>query len=168
MPDSVPNPPEWVTLSPEERVWLVASPSTNLVLASLAVGFALLVVMSVGVGFTASLETGRAVSFVTLVAIVALLVGAYGLTRTRQYVLTSERALAGVGLRETRTESVALGAVDDVAVRQSGWQRPLDIGTVRVVTAEGAVEFRLIGSPHEVARQVERLAADAGAGQTAG
>lgn len=158
MVDRVPTPPEWVTLSSDERVWLVTSPSTNLVLASLGVGFVLLVVMSVGVGFTASLETGRVVSFVTLVGIVALLVGAYGLTSTREYVLTSDRALVGVGLRNKRISSVELEAVEDVEIRQGGWQRPLDVGCVRVVTADGsAVEFRLVGSPADVAREIQRV-----------
>lgn len=160
MPERVPNPPEWVTLSHGERVRLVASPSRNLVLAGLAVGFVLLIAMSIGVGFAASLETGRAVSFATLVVIVGLLLAAYGPTRTRQYVLTSDRALAGVGLRTKRVSSVPLEAVSDVQVRQGGVRRFLGVGTVRIVTIDGdAVAFRLVGSPTEIGRHVSRLAA---------
>lgn len=168
MADRVPNPPEWVTLSPDERVWLVTCPSTNLVVASLGIGFVLLIVMSVGVGFAASLATGRVVSFATLVGIVALLVGTYVLTSTRQYVLTSERSLVATGLGDKRTSSVPHQTVEDVVVRQERWHRLLGVGTVRVVTDDGsAVEFRLVGSPRDIARQVERVA-DAGATQPDG
>lgn len=160
MSDRGPDSPEWVTLDADEQVRLVVSPSRNLVLASLGIGFVLLIVMSVGVGFFADLATGRTVSFVTLVFILVLIVGAYGLTKTRQYVLTSDRAIVGRGLRTKRQSAVDLDVVEDVRVDKSNWQEFLDVGTVRLVTTAGtSVEFALIERPDEVGQHVRQLTA---------
>ncbi len=163
-----PDSPEWITLETDERVWLVASPSNNILLASLVLGFALLIVMSVGVSFLTSLATGRVVSFATLIFIVALLLGAYGIVRTRAYLLTSDRAVVGVGLTEKQTSSVSLDAIDEVQIRQSTWQRLLDIGTVQLVTMDGTtVEFALVENPVEIGHEVRRLTGAVLGGQTA-
>lgn len=160
MSDSGPGSPEWLALDDDEHVRFVVSPSRNLVLASLGVSFGLLITMSVGVGLLSDLATGRAVSFVTLVLIVALLVGAYALTGAYQYVLTSDRAVVGTGLWRKRTDSVALQAVTDVAVDQPVWQRLLNVGTVQLVTTTGAtVEFKFVESPAAFGQQIRRLAA---------
>lgn len=160
MSDRGPDPPEWVALDGDEEVRFVVSPSRNLVLASLGLGFGLLIAMSVGVGFFTDLATGRAVSFVTLVFILVLIVGAYGLIKTRQYVLTSDRAIVGQGLRTRRQSAVDLDIVDDVRVDQSSWQEFLDVGTVRLVTTRGtSVEFALIERPDEVGQHVRQLTA---------
>jgi uncharacterized membrane protein YdbT with pleckstrin-like domain len=151
------TPPEWLTLAADERVQFALSPSSNLVLASLGVGITLLVAMSVGVGFVDSLATGRVVSFVTLVIIVMLLVGAYGLTEARQYVLTTDRAVVASGLRARRTTSVELAAVDDVQVVQTSWQQLLNVGTVRIRTTRGiTVELKLVENPDEIGRYVRQ------------
>ncbi len=160
MSDSGPGSPEWVTLDADEHVRFVVSPSRNLVLASLAIGFGLLITMSVGVGFLSNLAAGRIVSLATLVLIVALLVGAYALTEAYQYVLTSERAVVGAGLWRKRADSVALQAVTDVAVDQPTWQRVLNVGTVQLVTTTGAIiEFEFVERPNEVGQHIRRLAA---------
>lgn len=155
MSGSPPDPPEWMTLDADERVRLRSAPSTNLVLASLTAGFALLIAMSITVGFFTDLATGRSVSFAVLVLIVGLLLAAYTVIKTREYVLTSERACAGVGLTEKRVSSVDLKNVRDVTVGQSEWQRPLNVGTVRFVTNDGEpVEFRLVENPATVYRRI--------------
>lgn len=159
MGHSPPDPPRWVTLDSGEQVWLRATPSTNLVLGGLAVGFVLLIGMSILVGFfTDDLATGRAVSFGVLVLIVALLVAAYAVINTREYVLTNERAYSGVGLRNKRVSSVEFEHVRDVTVQQSRWQRPLRVGTLRFVTDDGsAIEFALVENPMDVHQQVLRI-----------
>lgn len=145
-----PSRPEWLTLEDDEQVWLRATPSTNLVLASLAVGFVLLLAMSVVVGFLADLATGRAMSFAVLVLIVALLGAAYVVIKRREYVLTSKRASIGVGLRSKRVSSVAIEDVRDVRVEQSGWQRWVDIGDLRFVADEGTVRFAFVDEPTDL------------------
>jgi len=137
-----------MTLDAGERVWLRATPSTNLVLASLAVGFVLLVAMSVVVGTLTDLATGRAVSFAVLVLIVALLVTASLVTRRREYVLTSDRACVATGLRSKRVSAIAIENVRDVRVEQSTWQRWVDIGDLRFVADDGtAVRFAFVDDP---------------------
>lgn len=158
MGTSAPSPPEWVTLDSDERVWLRATPSSNLVLASLAVGFVLLIAMSVLVSFFTDLATGRVVSFAVLVLIVALLVAAYAVTKRREYVLTSERAYAGVGLTEKRVSSVELTDVREVTVEQSDWERVLNVGSLRFVTdGDSQVTFALVENPAHVYQQVRQF-----------
>jgi uncharacterized membrane protein YdbT with pleckstrin-like domain len=161
MAERTPEPPAWLTLADGERVRLVIAPSTTLVSASLAVGLALLAVMSVGVGFVADLSTGRTVSFATLLFILVLLAVAGGVVETRRYVVTDHRAVVGVGLTDPRVTTVDLDAVDGVRLRQSGLQRRLGVGTVGLVTGEGtALEFHLIDDPERVGRTVRTYAGD--------
>lgn len=142
-----PTPPEWLTLEDGERVWLIASPSRNLLLAALATGFVLLIAMSLLVSAMDDLGTGRAISLTVLLVIVGLLLGAYALTRRSEYVLTSERASAAVGLRSKRIESVDLEDVRDVTIEQSGWQQLVNVGTLRFTADGDALAFSLIGEP---------------------
>lgn len=149
--DSTPGPPEWTTLVAGERVWLRTTPSTNLVLAALAAGFAILVAMSVVVGFFLNIAAGRAVSFAGLVLVVALLVAAYAVTRTHEYLLTSERVCAAVGLTDKRVAAADLDDVRDVTVEQSSWQRVVNVGTLRFVVDGGEdIEFGFVEDPQFV------------------
>jgi uncharacterized membrane protein YdbT with pleckstrin-like domain len=147
MSGSPPEQPAWLTLTDGERVWLRTAPSRNLVLAALAVGFVLLLTMSVAVSAMGDLATGRAVSLTVLLAIVALLLAAFLYIRRNDYVLTSERACAGVGLGSKRTRAVALADVQDVTVEQSGWQQLVNLGTLRFVTAGEDLRFALVENP---------------------
>lgn len=155
--DSTPDPPEGVPLARGEQVWLHATPSTNLVLAALGVGFAILVAMSVVVGFFLDIAAGRAVSLAGLVLIVSLLVAAYAVTRTREYLLTSERVCAVVGLTEKRVAAADLDDVRDVTVEQSRWQRLVNVGDVRFVTETGSVEFALVENPAHLRQRALQL-----------
>lgn len=151
MSDTAPGPPDWLELADDERVRLRTAPSRNLVLAALTAGFVLLIAMSVFVGAQGDLATGRIVSFVVLALIVALLVGAFLLTHHREYVLTSDRVVAGIGFGSKRVEAVALDRVTDVDVEQSAWQRPVSIGTLRFDCADGGdLRFALVGNPATV------------------
>lgn len=151
--DPTPSPPEWVTLAQGERVWLRAAPSTNLVLAALAVGFVILLVLSVVVGFVLGIAAGRAVSFAGLVLVVALLLAAAAVTRTRDYLLTSERVCAAVGVTDKRVTSADLDDVQAVTVEQSSWQGLVNVGDLRFVTEDGSVEFALVADPARLHRQ---------------
>lgn len=153
MSGSTPGPPEWVSLTHDERVWLRVSPSRNLVLAALVAGSGLLLVMSVGVSAMHDLGTGRLVSFTVLLVIVGLLVAASLVTHRLEYVLTSERVCVGVGLRSKRTRFIDLENVQDVSVEQSWWHRLANVGTVRFVTAGGDLAFALVENPGDVQRQ---------------
>lgn len=158
MRGSTQNPPEWLTLDDGERVEIRVSPSRNLVLASLTVGFVLLLAMSVAVSTMTDLGTGRALSLAVLLFIVGLLVATFLVTRRNEYVLTSERVCAGIGLGSKRVVSVYLENVRDVSVEQSSWHQLLNIGTVRFVTESDELAFALVENPmylHQQALQVE-------------
>lgn len=155
MGDSPPAPPAWVSLEDGERIQLRATPSTNLVLGSLAFGFVLLISMSLAVGFLTDLATGRWVSFTVLVFIVVLLVSTYVFIHRREYLLTTERACTGVGLLDKRVRAVDLTAVDDVTLERAWWHRPLNVGTIRFGTeGDGSIAFSLIDDPVTVNTRV--------------
>ncbi|MFT4922844.1 MAG: putative membrane protein YdbT with pleckstrin-like domain [Haloarculaceae archaeon] len=150
--------PDWLTLGTDEQVLIRTAPSTNLVLAGLVVGFVLLLMMSLGISFVASLETGRIVSFIILVVIVGILVAAYGISASREYVLTDERACVGQGLSDKQPTSVDLTDVHEIHLTQPTWQRLLSLGTVQFVTRDGEhLTFRLIENPGLVSQQADRL-----------
>lgn len=155
--DSKPTPPEWVTLEEGEEVWLRASPSTNLVLAALGAGFVFLVAMSVVVGFFLDIATGRAVSFGGLVLVVGMLGAAYGITRSREYLLTSDRICTISGVWRGQVDETAVADVRAVTVEQSAWQRLVNIGDLRFVTDTGTVEFSLVENPTSLHQQVRQL-----------
>lgn len=147
MSGSTPSPPTWLDLDDGERVWMRVTPSRNLVLAALTVGFVLLLVMSVAVSAMSDLGTGRAVSLTVLLVIVGLLVVAFLLTKRSEYVLTSHRVCAGVGLGSKRVVAVDLHDVRDVTVEQSTWQRLASVGTLRFVADGDDLRFTLVGNP---------------------
>lgn len=160
MSGAPPGPPEWLSVSDGERVWLRVSPSRNLVLVALTVGFVLLLMMSVTVSAMGDLGTGRAVSLTVLLFIVALLVGAFLYIRHREYVLTSERVCAGVGLITKRTRAVDLGEVEEVTVEQSTWQQLVNLGTLRFASGEGDVAFELVENPARLHQQALQFVGD--------
>lgn len=151
-----PRSPEWLSLEADEQVWLRASPSQNLVLGTLTVGFVLLLGMSVVVSFFTDIATGRIVSLAVLLFILALLAATYLVINRQEYVLTNERAYVAVGLSSKRTSSVALEEVRDVTVEQSTWQQLLNVGTLRFVTdgESEAIEFALVENPASVYQHV--------------
>lgn len=155
--DPTPDPVEWTALAPDERARLRATPSTNLVLAALAVGTAVLVIMSVVVGFFLDVAPGRAVSVVGLAITLGLLVAAYAVTETRDYLLTDERAYTAVGLTEKRVAAIDLDDVRDVRIDQPGWQRLVNVGTVRFVTDDGDLTFALVENPTHLRERALRF-----------
>ncbi|WP_396611323.1 PH domain-containing protein [Haloferax sp. S1W] len=154
MGSSTLSPPAWLTLADSEQVWVRTAPSRNLVLAALATGFVLLLVMSVTVSAMDDLQTGRAVSFTVLLLIVGLLVVAFLITKRNEYVLTSDRVCTGVGLRSKRVTAVAVRDVQDVTVEQSTWQQLVNVGTVRFVAGGDDLRFSLVGNPVYLQQQV--------------
>lgn len=148
MNDPVHSPPEWLSLEDDEQVWLRASPSGNLVLGSLTVGFVLLLTMSLLVSFFTSLETGRVISLVVLLSILALLGATYVLIKRREYVLTSERAYAATGLSSKEVRSVSLEEVRDVTIDRSGWRGWLNVGDLQFLTEDGIeIRFAFVENP---------------------
>jgi uncharacterized membrane protein YdbT with pleckstrin-like domain len=142
-----PASPEWLDLRPDERVVLQAAPSSNLVLVSLIAGVAMMLGMAVVVGFFTSVATGRRVSFVVLVGIVALIAGTFVLTKRREYVVTTARVCTAVGLTGERVTEYPIEHVRDVTVEQSGWQQLFNLGTLRFATDDEDVRFSLVENP---------------------
>lgn len=143
-----PDPPDWLSLEGDERVWMRASPSGNLVLGSLTVGFVVLLTMSIVVSFFTDLETGRVVSFVVLLSILAMLGATYLVINRREYVLTNRRAYAAVGLSTKEVTSVDLENIRDVTLDRSGWRGWLNVGDLQFLTTEGVgLRFAFIENP---------------------
>lgn len=155
------SPPEWLALAPGEEVWFRGTPSGNLLLASLTIGFLLLTGMSMLVSVGTDLATGRRAMFTVLVVILAVIVGVFITIERREYVLTNERVYVGVGLRSKRVRSVALDDVRDVSLEQSNWQQHLHLGTLRFVTHDEAdtLSFALIEEPQSVYSHILDLVA---------
>lgn len=154
MAGSVASAPDWLETRADEYVLLRASPSQNLVLASLILGVLAMMGMAVVVGFFTGVRTGRRVSFAVLVLVVVLLAGAFVVTKRREYVLTSQRVCSGVGLGDRRVTAYPLEQIHDVTIEQSGWQQLFNVGTIRFVSADGGVAFRLVENPAGLQRQV--------------
>lgn len=157
----MPTPPEWLSLDPDEEVLFRASPSGNLLLASLTVGFVFLTGMSILASFYTDLATGRIAMFTVLLLVLGTVAGVYIGIERREYVVTNERVYVGVGLLSTRVASVALDEIHDVTVEQSGWQHYLNMGSLRFSTHDGAepVSFALVEAPQSVYGQLLHVVA---------
>lgn len=154
MADPDDSAPDWLEPRADEHVLLRASPSQNLVLASLIAGVVAMVLMAVVVGFFLGIGVGRPVSFAVLLLVVALIAGAFVVTKRREYVLTSQRVCAAVGLTGKRVTSYPLEGIHDVTIEQSGWQQLFDVGTIRFSAGEGDVSFRLVENPAGLQRRI--------------
>lgn len=146
------SPPAWLTLEDQERIWLRARPSKNLLLATFVVGTVLLVTLGVAAAaLPIDVETGRMITTVVLLAVFVLTGGVYLVTRRREYVVTSQRVCEAVGLTSPEVTSIDLADLQDVTFEQSNWQSWLHIGSVLFVTEdETAVRFDFIEDPRYV------------------
>lgn len=141
--------PSWLTLDADERVWLRAHPSKNLLLATLIVGTLLLIGLGVvAVLVDVGVATARRMSSVVLVFVFVLTAVVYLLTRSNEYVVTSHRICEAVGLTSKVVETVELADVDEVTVTQSRWQSWLNVGTLEFVGDGGVtIRFTLVEDP---------------------
>lgn len=141
--------PGWLTLDADERVWMRARPSKNLLLATLVLGTALLV----GVGVVAILVdvdvvVARRLSSLVLVFVFVLTGAVYLLNRRHEYVVTSHRVCEAVGLTSTEVTTVDLADVDEVTVEQTGWQALLNVGTLEFDTSGAdSLRFSFVENP---------------------
>ncbi len=142
-----PSPPEWLDLDDDEHLLVRTAPSSNLVLAGLVLGVALMLAMSVVVGFFTSRATGRTVSFIVLILIVALLAATFLLTKRREYVVTDRRVCAAVGFLDRDVSECPLEDVTDLAVDQTTWQQLFNVGTLRFEADCGGVAFSFLEDP---------------------
>lgn len=155
--------PGWLDAEPEERVWLHVTPSKSLVLVGVALGFVLLVVVSVIVGTLGDILVGRTLSAVMLVSLVGLLVGPFLLSERREYLLTDRRVVRRSALTRRDETELRVEAVDSVALEQSTWQQWVGVGDVRFVAGGGAPDLRFahLDEPAQVFQQVsDRLAGE--------
>lgn len=152
--------PGWLTLDTDERVWLRVHPSKNVLLVTFVFGTLLLfAVGALALAFDIAVSTARLLSAVVIAVIFLLTAAVYLLTRRLEYALSSHRAYRAVGLVSKDVDSVDLTDVTDVGVVQSGWQRRLDVGEVRLETESGTpFRFRYVEHPEWVQEQVaERI-----------
>lgn len=148
--------PDWLDLGPDETVRLRTSPSKNLLLAGVGLGFALLVVGSAFVGAQGDIATGRLVSAAMLLVLVGLIAGPYLVSERREYVLTSARAVVYAGLPRPSSRSVTMDDVVEVTVEERWWERWIGVGCVRFVTAgdEPDLRFAYVENPTAVLERV--------------
>lgn len=146
--------PEWLTLGPGETVHVRAAPSKNLLLAAIAVGMTLLLVVSLVVAALGNIAMGRALSFAVTVFALALLVAIYGFVDRWEYAVTSDRACVARGFRSRERTVLPLDAVERVDVEQSHWQRVIDVGDIVFITDDDALRFVAVEDPRRVHEQV--------------
>lgn len=151
-------PPDWLDLGPDETVRLRTSPSKNLLLAGVGLGFVLLVVGSAFVGAQGDIATGRLVSAAMLLILVGLVAVPYLMAERREYVLTTARAVDHAGLPWRSSRSLPLDAVAEVTFEQRWWERWIGVGCVRFATDsdEPDLRFAFVEDPTAV---LERLPA---------
>lgn len=144
--------PTWVTLEPDERVWLHVHPSKNVLLVTFGVGTGLLLAVGgLALAFDIAIATARLLSTVVLVFIFGLTGVVYLLTRRLAYAASTHRAYRAVGLTSKDVESVDFADVTDVSVVQAGWQRCLNVGDIRLhADGDEPVRFRYIEHPEWV------------------
>lgn len=146
--------PEWLTLARDERVLLHTGPSQNLLLAGIAAGMVLLVVISTVVAALGNIALGRLLSFIVVVLVVAILAGIYAFVHRWEYALTSDRVCVATGLVSRERREIPLADVVEVSVDQSAWHRAVSVGDLVFTTTEGPLRFTLVGRPHRVQEQV--------------
>lgn len=150
---SVRTPP-WLTLDPDERVLLRASPSTNLLMAGVVGGFFLITLGSLPFIATGAVDAGRRTTFALTGLVVVVVVWLFLRIKRREYAVTDKRVAVAVGLREKAVESVGLDEVEEVSIEQSRLQRLLRVGTLRFDAGGEELAFDLVGSPQFVHDQV--------------
>lgn len=148
--------PEWLTLDRDERVWVRARPSKNLLLLVVAVGTALFLALGiVGILFSIDVDIGRTVSLVVMILLLVLTAGVFLLTRAREFAVTSHRVCAAAGLGSKEVTTIELDEVTDVDIRQTGWQSLVRVGDLRFVDGDGeALRFTSVEQPNRVHERV--------------
>lgn len=142
--------PSWMTLDPDERVLLRASPSTNLLMAGVVGGFFLITLGSLPFIAVGAVDAGRRTTFALTGLVVAVVVWLFLRIRGREYAVTNKRVAVAVGLREKAVQSVGLEEVDDVRLERSRIQRWLSVGTLRFDAGDDEIAFAFVGSPQFV------------------
>lgn len=153
---SVRTPP-WMTLDPDERVLLRASPSTNLLMAGVVGGFFLITLSSLPFIAAGAVDAGRRTTFALTGVVVAVVVWLFLRINRREYAVTDKRVAVAVGLRGKAVQSVGLDRLRDVSLEQSRLQRWLRVGTLRFDAGDEELAFYLVGSPQFVYDQVREL-----------
>lgn len=143
--------PSWLSLSPSERMRLRASPSANLLLVIIVVGFVVLVAVSMVVAQFGTVRLGFRVSMGIIGFTMAGVAIGFLVIRGREYVLTTERACRAVGPTTKQVTTIDLDRVADIALEQPAWQRWMGVGTLEFVTHDGeSLRFELVEEPQFV------------------
>jgi uncharacterized membrane protein YdbT with pleckstrin-like domain len=103
-------------------------------------------------------QVGWVIAGVLAVFAIALLVGAVGRARTT-YTITNERLMIQHGLLARNHQETRLERVQNVASRQSMFERLLGVGTVEFDTAGEAqydFAFRGVANPRKIVRAVDQ------------
>lgn len=154
--------PKWLTLDRDERVWLRAHPSKNVLLATFVVGTVLLLgVGALALTFDVPVPTARLLSTAVIVFIFVLTGVVYLLTRRLEYAVSTHRAYRVVGLASKEVESMDVTDVADVTVVQSGWQRRLNVGEVRLDGDGERFRFRYVEHPEWIRERIVETVEDA-------
>lgn len=151
-----------MSLDTDERLLVRVRPSKNLLLVTFAVGTVLLIGVGVlAVVFRIPIPAARLLSVAVLVFVSVSTATVYLLSRRLEYAVTTHRACRAVGVTSKEVVSVALADVTDVTVVQSGWQRWLGVGEVRLAGGAGELlRFRFVEHPEWIHEQLREATAD--------
>ncbi len=148
--------------SPREQILFHGHPSSRALLGLYTRGLLAAVLAGVAAGIVSaiadgSVQVGWVVAAVLVVFGLGLLRGLVERRRTT-YTITSERLTIETGLLARELHETRLDRIQNVACRQSMYERLLGVGTVDFDTAGIDFEFAFHGvaDPQEIARAVNR------------
>src|SRR4051794_3261437 len=147
-------------LHPGEHVIYEGHPSWRSIFGFYLLGLAAAAVAGAIGYFAADKSTGVAAGVAAVVFVLVLLVGWLRRITTR-YLITSRRLQIRRGLLSRNVEETRVDRIVDVTVRQSLWNRILQIGAVDFdnASAQQGDLFRFTGiaDPHDVTRAINQV-----------
>jgi uncharacterized membrane protein YdbT with pleckstrin-like domain len=151
-----------VTPDVPEEILFRGHPSWRSMLGFHLKGLAAAIGLGVVAGLISALVGGRVGSLwvVAAVLVVFVIVLAKGVVRCRRttYALTTRRLAIEIGLLSRDVHEARLEQIQNVATRQSAFERLLGIGTVAFDTAGGAGYefcFRGVAEPRQIVRALD-------------
>lgn len=152
-PQTVRTPP-WMILDPDERVVLRTSPSTNLLMAGIVVGFFFIVFVSLPFVVVGAVNAGRQSTFAAIGLVLLTVLLLFFWINNREYTVTTKRVSVASGLVSKDVRSIDIEEVDEIELEQDRWHRLLSVGTLQFVAgSDRYLAFNLVESPHFIYEQ---------------
>lgn len=146
--------PSWMILDPDERVVLRTSPSTNLLMAGIVVGFFFIVFVSLPFVVVGAVNAGRQSTFAAIGLVLLTVLLLFFWINNREYAVTTKRISVASGLISKDVRSIDIEEVNQIELEQDRWHRLLSVGTLQFVAgSDSYLTFSLVESPQFIYEQ---------------